>query len=942
MPSHEEYLDSLLRNMINGGKPEPETSPEDVLLEEPLPEDVLLEEPLPEDVLPEEPLPEDVLLEEPLPEDVLPEEPLPEDVLLEEPLPEDILLEEPLPEDVLPEELLPEDVLPEASFAEDILPEETLPEEALSGEKLSEDVLAEQLLSEELMSENTLPEETFSEDVLYEEPLPEDMLSGEILPEEVLPEEILPEDMLSGEVLSEGVLSEDALPEDVISEDVIPEEPLLEEVLTGEALLGEILSEEILPENILPEGPLPEETILEDVLSDEMIPNDIFPEEINPGDIMSEVMLSEKAGEELTDAISDLGSNFELNQNLDGEDSLDLDEITDSNWENAAQALADVMNNALEDEEEIEREPLTELSAAPDLEAVSEMSEEEINRFLAASAEESLLQEDAGKSASDEFSDGVDLLKMLEDIEDSDLVDIQNLLEKADNNETINEEIKALTNETDMSELPGGAGVTELEDEKSKRAREKQQQRQEKAAAKKAAKAAAKEAKAAAKAAKKGEKLAGQAVGMTGAVAVTEKTLDNQAADDLFDANLLDSIVSEADRAGQEGAEQGQAAWADDVSDADLLESSNESGDEMNFDMNSLFGEVDDSGLGGDMGSAGADSAFPDFVDIDGNNVDAIIPELEESGGKKKGLLARFFDMLTEEDEEEEESESLHLSDENRDILNDLDNEKTVGKKKKKKKVKKVAAKGDEEADEDGNKGKAKKAKKAKKPKPEKPKKEPEPEPLIPEKKLTLKKVIPVVLVCASLGVLIIVCVNASVDFTDKKSAKEAYYAGDYQTCYQNLFGKDDLNETEQIMFGTSKSILYIRLWLREYEMFAEAGEEVEALDNLIQTVSNYPALYDYAVQWNAGDEVKAGYAVILNILSEKYGLTEAQAQEIAAVRSDYRYTEMVVAIVQGKPFGSWDDPAYVQSGPNLGSSPLPDELPEEGELTDTSFIAGQ
>ena len=54
MPSHEDYLDRLLRSMVNGGEPDPETSSEDELPEEPLPEDVLPEEILPEDVLPEE------------------------------------------------------------------------------------------------------------------------------------------------------------------------------------------------------------------------------------------------------------------------------------------------------------------------------------------------------------------------------------------------------------------------------------------------------------------------------------------------------------------------------------------------------------------------------------------------------------------------------------------------------------------------------------------------------------------------------------------------------------------------------------------------------------------------------------------------------------------------------------------------------------------------
>ena len=111
-------------------------------------------------------------------------------------------------------------------------------------------------------------------------------------------------------------------------------------------------------------------------------------------------------------------------------------------------------------------------------------------------------------------------------------------------------------------------------------------------------------------------------------------------------------------------------------------------------------------------------------------------------------------------------------------------------------------------------------------------------------------------------------------------------------------------------------------------------------MDSLIQTVDHYPTLYAYAIQWNAGDEVMTGYSYILNILSEKYGLTEDQAQEIASVRSDYEYTKMVVAIVQGKPYGSWNDPVSVETEPEeTAQAPLPDELPEEGELEEGLYI---
>lgn len=602
---------------------------------------------------------------------------------------------------------------------------------------------------------------------------------------------------------------------------------------------------------------------------------------------------------------------MEVPESVEEPDIMDVSELSDLS------DLSDTMDvaEAIELMEAMEEpEPAEIPGTAPDLEAVSTMSEDEIEQFLSASAGEDQIQTSAEKESAEEIPDeDTDLMGLLGDTEDSDLLDIQDMLDKADNNEAVSEEIEALLQGTAIPDAPIEEGVTEIEDEKSKRAQDKKRKRQEKAAAKKAAK----EAKAAAKEAAK------EGVSVPTPSEQTKQTEKTDSPDTLFDSELLDSIVSGADQAGLE--ETGQQEESDGGAD-----------DGLEFDMDSLFGDGDDSSLGSDTADLSDNDAFPDFIGLKKEDDNLVLPEMETEGKKKKGLLARFFDMLTEEDEDEE-SESLQLSDENKEILNDLDKEKTAGKKKKKKK--KAAPGQDDEEDAEG--GKGKKAKKPKKPKREKPKKEkaPEPEPLIPEKKLTPKKVIPVLLVCASLGVLLVVFTNASVDYTDKKTAHDAYYEGDYQTCYENLFGKE-LNETEQIMFGTSESILRIRLWLKEYEMFVEADEEVEALDSLIQTVNDYPELYAYAVQFNAGDEVIAAYTNILNILYAKYGLTEAQAQEIAAVRSNYTYTQMVVDIVLGKPFGSWNEPEDTEPTPE--TTPLPDELPEEGELSVGSFINNQ
>ena len=684
---------------------------------------------------------------------------------------------------------------------------------------------------------------------------------------------------------------------------------------------------------------------IENLLSDEAVGTEDLPE-----DVFSDIMLSEESTvtEDLPASASEADYGHVLEDFLDPDDGLHSDED-------------DVL-----DEDDYQ--------ASSDLDALNSMSEDDIERILSAGAGDLEDAADRTELAEDDVEDdlGDDVLGMLEDSDDGDLQEIHQLLDRADNNEAVDDEITALLQEAPPEEdlekkILGEDTESESLDPKVEKAKEKERQKREKAEAKKAAKeakeaarAAAKEAKAAAKAAKKNTMSPEQTTSVL-------PTASNEAAqdhkedsngmepasneDDLFDTSILDSIVSEAEAAGSKestdiisqaiGEGMGEN-FGDDIG-IDKIDSGNdnltgeaESDDGLGFDMGSLFGDSEEGNLGIETAEPGDLVNFPDFVDMDSDNVDNLVSGIDEDGKKKKGLLARIFDFLTEEDEEEE-NEALQLSDENREILNDLDKEKTKGKKKKK--GKKASAKG-EAGEEKKGKGKGK-PKKAKKPKPEKPKKEkvPEPEPLIPERRLTLKRVLPVLLVCASLAVLIIVFINASVDFTSKKTAQEAYYNGDYQACYQNLYGRD-LNEAEQIMFGTSESILRIRLWLAEYELFVNSGDDLRALDSLITAVKEYPKLYAYAVQWNAGDEVDAGYQHLLTILSQNYGLTQEQALEIANARSDIEYTRMVLFIVQGRGFGSWDESNTVtKPSPESTEGQLPDALPEESEMDKNTFI---
>ena len=228
----------------------------------------------------------------------------------------------------------------------------------------------------------------------------------------------------------------------------------------------------------------------------------------------------------------------------------------------------------------------------------------------------------------------------------------------------------------------------------------------------------------------------------------------------------------------------------------------------------------------------------------------------------------------------------------------------------------------------------AAKEKKPKKEKKRKEKKEKIPE--VPEKKLSLKKVIPIVVVCISLGAVILLLSSFLTEYMTRRSGRKAYYAGDYQTCYQNFFGKE-LDETEQVMYSKSESILTIRMWLREYEVFVNEGSELEALDSLLQAVHDYPSLLNYATEYNAQDEVTVAFQEILNVLSQKYGLSQEEAQEIADISNNVEYTQRVMTVLQKLGLESWDMPQIVEdatpSNDGEEAAELPDPLPEEKEI---------
>lgn len=309
-------------------------------------------------------------------------------------------------------------------------------------------------------------------------------------------------------------------------------------------------------------------------------------------------------------------------------------------------------------------------------------------------------------------------------------------------------------------------------------------------------------------------------------------------------------------------------------------------------------------------------------------NLDSIVDRVARTSDG--GFWGRIMTFLLQEDEEEElpaEEESLNLSDENLLILEALKKESREDQ----------GGAGRSGAETDGN-SSSKEKKKKKEKKPPKASKaamgkkrgEADDEPAV---KLSPKKVRLIALLGFSLTVFLIFFTLLGADMVERSRAKREFYKGNYQESYQGFFGKS-LNNSEQVIFYKSEVILRMRLRLKRYEWMAEKGQRAEALDSLIQSVALHPPLREMAQRWNAEEEMDELYERLLSYLQD-YGLTEADALEIAGLADDVSYSKAVYEIAGG--MGVRTDVEPIEDGGPIQEAA--DRLPEEELLPETFFI---
>ena len=289
----------------------------------------------------------------------------------------------------------------------------------------------------------------------------------------------------------------------------------------------------------------------------------------------------------------------------------------------------------------------------------------------------------------------------------------------------------------------------------------------------------------------------------------------------------------------------------------------------------------------------------------------------EKKPSALKLILDKIISLLMEEipDEGASEEDELNLSEENKNILDELnkeENKKIKVKEKKKEKAKKEKAK----------KEKPKKEKEPKKEKPKKAKKEKPAKdagPSVPERKVPRKKIIVTFIFAFSVLALILLVEMLLPPMIMQSGARSAYDKGDYYEAYKGYYGQK-LSEEDEKCFQGAKTIVRMQSNLDGYNNYLMMNKEVYALHSLLEGVKVKFDVFSKAEEYNVLSQVGAVYQQILDILSSKYQLSEEDALELIEEKSDAVYTRKLESIVEGKPYSSDSDKEMNQE----------DMLPEE------------
>ena len=269
---------------------------------------------------------------------------------------------------------------------------------------------------------------------------------------------------------------------------------------------------------------------------------------------------------------------------------------------------------------------------------------------------------------------------------------------------------------------------------------------------------------------------------------------------------------------------------------------------------------------------------------------------------KGSGKLSKFFNFLTEElvpepTEEELEAEKKAKEAKKQEDLTKKEQDKVAKDEEKKVKAeeKEAAKKAKAEiaAQKKKEKQAAKEAKIAKK-------KEKEAS-LPPRKRIPPKKIAAVSVFGVAVGSAVIVATNVLSTQGFLQSARKAYKDQDYKKVYQVTYDMNlDKADSDGIIQAKSEVILKLQIRYDSYQTNLKMGREIEALDALLQGIATYDTINEDAEKYDVLPEVDAIMSNIYDTLQDKYGLDETAARELMNTEDALTYTIALSDIVSG------------------------------------------
>lgn len=255
-------------------------------------------------------------------------------------------------------------------------------------------------------------------------------------------------------------------------------------------------------------------------------------------------------------------------------------------------------------------------------------------------------------------------------------------------------------------------------------------------------------------------------------------------------------------------------------------------------------------------------------------------------GEKKPGFFTKLMALLFGEDEDDfsnvkvaEEDAVGAISDENLEILKELDASKAGNGKKEKKK-------------------KEKKEKKEQKPKKEKPAKVKKPKEVDNTPPLPKKPVILIFIMAISIFALILLGSNNIQYAQDVGTAKTEYANGEYIKAYESIAGMS-VKKRDQSLYDKAKIMANVQQEYDAYLTMMDLKEYELALDALVRGIGRCDNFADDVAALEATGELELARGQLVQGLSDSFGVTVDQARELYALHKRKDYTKALQEILK-------------------------------------------